>query len=72
MDDERVNYRSVQWGMFWQWALFSSCYFLFLCLCLSLLFLLLLLWPLVPDAAVPSYGPYGRYSMFCVFVSVGF
>lgn len=31
-----------------------------------------LLWPLVPDAAVPSYGPYGRYSMLCVFVSVGF
>lgn len=35
-------------------------------------FISLLLWPLVPDVAVPSYGPYGRYSMFCVFVSVGF
>lgn len=35
-------------------------------------FVSLLLSPLVSDAAVPSYGPYGRYSIFCVFVSVGF
>lgn len=35
-------------------------------------FLFPLLWLLVPDAAVPSYGPYGRYSMLYVFVSVGF
>lgn len=51
--------------------------FLLFPLSLSLSFSLLpfispLLWPLVPDlAAVPSYGPYGRYSMLCVFVSVG-
>lgn len=60
MGDERVNYTSVQWGMFQQWALFSSCYFLFLflCLCLSLLFLL-------------SLSCFGHWSVMQLFHHMG-
>lgn len=54
MGDVRVNNRSVQWGMFLQWALFSSCYFLFLCLCLSLLFLL----------SLPCFGHWSLMQLF--------
>lgn len=55
MADERVYCWPIQWGMFWWWVLFRSCYFL------SLFFFLVFLLSLL---SLPCFGHWSLMQQF--------